>query len=60
MLKTEIGREQLGFASDNLSADSNAYFRIFIFLSPISKPSYLPTHLRRNTCKSYDIWHTKR
>ena len=47
MLKTEIGREQPGFASDNLSADSNAYFRIFIFLSPIPKSPYLPTHLRK-------------
>ncbi len=34
MRKAGISREQLGFASNNLSANSNAYFRIFIFLSP--------------------------
>ncbi len=36
MLKTEIGREQLGFASNNLSANFNTCSRIFIFLSSIS------------------------
>ena len=48
MLKTEIGREQLDFVSDNLSANFNAYFRIFIFLSSISKSPHPPTHPRRN------------
>ncbi len=48
MLKTEIGREQLDFVSDNLSANFNACSRIFIFLSSISKSPHPPTHPRRN------------
>lgn len=47
MLKMEIGREQLGFASDNLSANFDACSRIFIFLSSIPKSPHLPTHPRR-------------
>ena len=47
MLKTEIGREQLDFVSDNPSANFNAYFWIFIFLSSISKSPHPPTHPRR-------------
>ena len=35
MLKAEIGREQLSFASNNLSANFNACHRISIFLSSI-------------------------
>ena len=44
MLKTEIGREQLGFASDNLSASFDACSRVFISLSSIPKSPHLPTH----------------
>ena len=32
MLKTEIDREELGFASDNLSANFNTCSRILIFV----------------------------
>ena len=47
MLKTEIGREQLGFASDNLSANFNTCSRVFIFLSSIPKSPHPPTPSRR-------------
>ena len=43
MLKTEIGREQLSFASNNLSANFNACHRISIFLSSIPKSPQPPT-----------------
>ncbi len=48
MLKAEIGREQLGAASDNLSADFSACFRISIFLSSITKSPDRSTHAHRN------------
>ena len=47
MLKAEIGREQLGFASNNLSANFNACHRISIFLSSIPKSPQPPTPPRR-------------
>ena len=43
MLKAEIGREQLGSASNNLSAYFNACYRISIFLSSIPKSPQPPT-----------------
>ena len=43
MLKAEIGREQLSFASNNLSANFNACHRISIFLSSIPKSPQPPT-----------------
>ena len=42
MLKAEIGREQLSFASNNLSANFNACHRISIFLSSIPKSPQPP------------------
>ena len=45
MLKAEIGREQLSFASNNLSANFNACHRISIFLRSIPK-SPQPPHPR--------------
>ena len=47
MLKAEIGREQLSFASNNLSANFNAYYRISIFLRSIPKSPQPPTHPHR-------------
>ena len=47
MLKTEIGREQLSFASNNLSANFNACYRISIFLRSIPKSPQPPAHPRR-------------
>ena len=57
MLKTEIGREQLDYVSDNLSANFNTCSRIFIFLSSISKSPYPPTHPRRNIFEKLRLIH---
>ena len=47
MLKAEIGREQLSFALNNLSANFNACHRVSIFLSSIPKSPQAPAPPRR-------------
>ena len=62
MLKTEIGREQLSFASNNLSANFNACHRISIFLSSIPKSPQPPTPRaeRRSKRRSAVFWDLRR